>query len=260
MRGGIAAAIWTAFGIAALTILAGCSTADHQGKTQVKAPGHTSPVVNGEFASTADNRGTRVITNLSQLSSAPSTLPSINAQNLVSGAATLHDTTTTPSNDAQSQADRNLDHLYLSKQHSIVHGGEARAAGDRTLLNDKARQFPEFSYAMLNQTLVAAQELEAKQLQDHKLPDEIKPVILVAVITPDGKLTDLSVEQHSGVGSVDRLMIDACKKGLWARNPPPAARADDGNYRLRFEGAVNNYSYNVEGDYKYITHIGLALL
>jgi hypothetical protein len=43
-------------------------------------------------------------------------------------------------------------------------------------------------------------------------------------------------------------------------NPPLAARADDGNYRIRFEGVVNNYSYNLEGDYKYVTHIGLALL
>jgi hypothetical protein len=257
MQGGIAATIWTAIGIAALTVSAGCSTADHQA---AKKPGHASPVVNGEDEPTADNRGTRVITNLSQLSSAPSTLPAMNAQNLVNGAASLHDATAIRANDAQSQADRNLDRLYLSKQHSMVHGGEARAAGDRSLLNDKARQFPEFSYAMLDQTLVAAQELEAKQLQDHKLPDQIKPVILVAVMTPEGKLTDISIEQHSGVGSVDRLMIDACKKGLWAMNPPLAARTDDGNYRIRFEGVVNNYSYNLEGDYKYVTHIGLALL
>ena len=182
------------------------------------------------------------------------------AQNLVGGAVILHDNPPAPSDNAQSQADRNLNRLYLSKQHSMVHGGEARAAGDRTLLNDKAHQFSEFSYAMLNQTLVVAQELEAQQLQDHKLPDEIKPVILIAIMTPDGKLTDLSIEQHSGVGAVDRLIIEACKKGLWARNPPAAARADDGNYRLRFEAAVNNYSYDVEGNYSYITHIRLALL
>jgi hypothetical protein len=257
MRGGIAAAIWTAIRIAALMVLSGCWTAHDR----AQAPSHASPAVSGEAARATSNEGTRVITNLSQLSSAPSTLPSMNAQNLVSGAETLHDETTPPANDAQSHAGRTLDHLYLSEQRSsMVHGGEARAAGDRTLLNDKARQFPEFSYAMLNQTLVAAQELEARQLQDHKLPDEIKPVILTAVMTPDGKLTDISVEQHSGVGTVDRILIGACKKGLWAMNPPPAARADDGNYRIRFEGVVNNYSYNVEGDYKYITHIGLALL
>jgi hypothetical protein len=256
MRGRIAAAISTAFGIAALTVLSGCWTADGR----AKAPGHDSPAVKGEAAPAATNEGTRVITNLSQLSSAPSALPTINAQNLVSGAATLHDETAPPSNGAQSQADRNLAHLYLSKQPSIVHGGEARSAGDRTLLNAKARQFPEFSYAMLNQTLVVAQELEDKQLQDHKLPDEIKPVILTAVMTPDGKLTDISVEQHSGVGTVDRIMIDACKKGLWAMNPPQAARAANGTYRIRFEGVVNNYSYDLEGDYKYITHLGLALL
>jgi hypothetical protein len=260
MRGGIAAALGTAFGIAFCAALAGCSTGAHQATAPTKVHGHNTPAADDDAASPPGPRGTRVITDLSQLSAAPPTLPSLNAQTLVSGAANLRPQTSTAIDDPQGQADRNLDLLYLSKQHSMVHGGEARAAGDRTLLNDKARQFPEFSYAMLNQTLVAAQDLEAKKLQDHKLPDELKPVILVAVMTPEGKLTDISVEQHSGVGEVDRIMIDACKKGLWAMNPPPAARAEDGTYRIRFQGIINNYSYSLQGDYRYITHIGLALL
>src|SRR4029077_14766121 len=107
--------------------------------------------------------------------------------------------------DPQHLADTNLEHLYLSQQHSAVHGGEARGAGDRTLLNAKARQFPEFSYALLTQPLVAAQKLEIKNLEEHQFPDEIKPMILIAVMTPEGKLTDIAVEQHSGVGAVDRL-------------------------------------------------------
>jgi hypothetical protein len=260
MQGGIAAAILAAFTIVALTVIAGCGSVGGQTNTQAKGAG-LNPSVSTDAATGTSNEGTRVITNLSQLSSTPTTAPSLNAQNLVNGAASLHDDTAAASPlDAQSIADANLDHLYLSKQHSAVNGGEAPAAGDRTLLNAKAREFPEFSYAMLNQTLVAAQELEAQRLQDHPLPDDIKPIILVAVMTPEGKLTDLSIEQHTGVGDVDRLLIDACKKGLWAMNPPKAALAGDNTYRLRFEAVIRNHSYDVQGNYHYITHVGLALL
>jgi hypothetical protein len=253
MRGRIAAVISAALGIAALAVLTGCEVVNDQSKTA----GFNPPAV--DAAAGASDEGTRMITNLSQVSSAPSAIPSINKQNLVSGAAALHDGTAPSSNKAQDLADSNLEHLYLSKQQSLIHGGEERAGGDRMLLNAKARKFPEFSYALLNQTLVAAQELEAAKLEEHKLPDEIKPMILIAVMTPEGKLTDIAIEQHSGVGVVDRIIIDACKKGLWTMNPPQAALAEDGMFRMHIVGAVANYSYDREGNYHYITHVGLAL-
>jgi hypothetical protein len=260
MRGRIAAVISAAFRIVALAVLAGCEVVNDQSK----AAGVNSPAVDA-VAGTSDE-GTRMITNLSQVSSAPAAIPSIDAQNLsidaqnlVSGAAALHDQTAPSPDNAQDLADANLEHLYLSKQQSPVHGGEGRAAGDRMLLNAKARKFPEFSYAMLNQTLVAAQELEATRLEEHKLPDEIKPMILTAVMTPEGKLTDIAIERHSGIGVVDRIIIDACKKGLWTMNPPKAALADDGVFRMHIVGAVINYNSDHEGNYHYITHVGLAL-
>jgi len=256
MQGGIAAAISAAFTIAVVSVLAGCGLANNQ----VKGAGLNPPAVGADAATGASGEGTRVITNLSQLSSMPPTVPALNAQTLVSGAANLRDDSTARPDNAQSTADANLERLYLSKQHSAVHGGEARAPGDRTLLNAKAREFPEFSYALLNQTLVAAQELEAQKLQDHALPDDIKPIILIAVMTPEGKLTDLSIEQHTGVGEVDRVLIDACKKGLWTMNPPKGALATDDTYRLRFEAVIRNLSYDLQGNYHYITHVGLALL
>ncbi len=199
-----------------------------------------------------------MITNLGQ-SPPLSVNPSVNEQNLLAGAAKLHDNSAS-GDGAQSSVDRNLEHLYLSKNHSAVNGGEAGAAGDRTLLNAKARQFAEFSDALLNQTLIAAQALEAQKLQDHKLPDQMTALILTATMTSEGKLTDIAVEQHSGVGAVDRILIEACKQGLWARNPPKAALADTGTYRMRFEGFVANYSYDTWGNYRYVTHVGLALM
>lgn len=249
MRGGNAAAI--AAGIAAIVILAGCGT--------TVAP-------KASFATTASvdeppralSTRPEVISNLTQLAE-PSAGPSVDAQNLVAGAAALHDGAS-HHNDPQGLADQNLEHLYFSQQHgNLVHGGEGAGAADRTLLNAKAREFPEFSYALLNQTLSAALELEAKRLARQKLPDEIKPLIMIATMTPDGHLTDLAVEQHTGLGTIDRILIDACKKGLWARNPPKAAMAD-GVYRMRFEGVINNYSYDVNGNYHYVTHLGLALM
>jgi hypothetical protein len=42
--------------------------------------------------------------------------------------------------------------------------------------------------------------------------------------------------------------------------PPQAALADDGMFRMRFEGVIGNYSYDVQGNYRYVTHVGLALM
>jgi hypothetical protein len=254
MRGRVAAVISGALRIGVLAVLAGCAAVNDQAKAADPNP----PAVSAPAVTGASDEGTRMITNLSQVSSAPSAIPALNAQNRVGGAAALHETPPSP-NEAQNLADRNLEHLYLSRPQSMVHGGAATAAGDRTLLNAKARKFPEFSYALLNQTLAAAQELETAKLEEHKLPDEIKPMILTALMTPDGKLTDLTIEQHSGVGVVDRIIIDACKKGLWTMNPPEAALAQDGMFRMRIEGVIDNYGYDRQGKSRYITHFGLAL-
>ena len=255
MRGGNAAAIVA--GIAALAILAGCGTTAKPG-----AQAGFSTDASEDEAPRALSTRPQVISNLTKLAE-PSLGPPTAEQNLIAGAAVLHDSESSPNN-PQGLADRNLEHLYLSQQRgNLVHGGAvgglAAGAGDRTLLNAKARQFPEFSYTLLNQTLSAAQELEAKRLAQQKLPDEIKPLILVATLTPDGKLTDLAIAQHTGLGTIDKILIDACKQGLWARNPPPGAMAD-GVFRMRFEGVINNYSYDVDGNYHYVIHVGLALM
>jgi hypothetical protein len=258
MRGGIAGIIAGGIGIVLTLVLTGCGTTIGKGTNQAKQPVTEAKTINNDPTIIPDDSWPHVITNLSQLPS-QSANPSVNAQNLLSGAVALH-TDNPASNDEQNVTDGNLDRIFLSKQRSMVHGGETNAAGDRTLLNAKARQFAEFSYALLNQTLVAAQNLEVKKLDQKKLPDEIKPIILMATMTPDGKLTDIGVMQHSGVGSVDRILIDACKQGLWSRNPPKAALAEDGMFKMRIEAVVKNYSYNLDGNYSYVTHVGLALM
>ncbi len=239
-----------AIGVALIVTMAGCGTKTTQ-NAQAALDIHGT-------AATMGSSEPQTITSLSQLPAPPGASP-VNEQSLIAGAAALHDGATS-TNDAQSSVDQNLERLYFSKNQSVANGGTALAAGDRTLLNAKARAFPEFSEAMLNQTLVAAQELEVKKLEQHKLPEEIKPLILTATMTPAGRLTDLAVEQHSGFGPVDRILIEACKRGLWAANPPKGALAGDGMYRMRFEGVIRNYSYDVVGNYRYVTHVGLALM
>jgi hypothetical protein len=254
MRGEIATAIAAAVGITLTMLVDGCGASP----AQPDSPGAEAVASNDATATNVGNREPQMITDLSKLT-ASSGNPSVNEQVLIAGAAALHDSSP-GTGDAQSSVDQNLERLYLSKNNSAANGGEALAAGDRTLLNAKARAFPAFSEALLNQTLVAAQALEVKQLEQHKLPEEMRPLILTATMTPEGKLTDLAVEQHTGFGPIDRLLIEACKQGLWAANPPAGALADNGMYQLRFEGVVRNYSYDVVGNYRYVTHVGLALM
>jgi hypothetical protein len=131
--------------------------------------------------------------------------------------------------------------------------------GGTKLLNDKARQFAKFSDILLTQTIRAVQELEPDKLEKHRVSDDLKPVVLTAVLDPQGRLNEIVIDQHSGDLRVDHLMIEACKKGIWSRNPPSGARAIDGNYRLRVEGMLFNSSFDRYGEYTYDAELGLAI-
>lgn len=132
--------------------------------------------------------------------------------------------------------------------------------GGVKLLNDKARQFANFSDLLLQQTLKAAEQAAPEKLENRRVPSDLKPVILTTVLDPQGRLTEIVIDQHSGDLLVDRWFIEACKKGVWSRNPPPGARASDGNYRLRLEGTVINASFDRYGIYSYETAVGLSIL
>ena len=237
----------------ALTLAAGCASSASSPKTHdsVKNSG-AAPIATGSAGHP------KVITSLTQLSSADTAEPLFAQGNIIAKPAPSAGEA--QSGTAPSAIDTNLARLFLAKPDSTVYSEEIRAAGDVNLLNQKARQFPEFSYEMLNRTLSSMQQIETATLAGRKLPDDISPVVLIAVMTPEGRLTDLTIEQHSGVAAVDRTVIDACKKGLWAMNPPPDARTAEGTYRLRIEGLVKNRSYNLKGHYHYVTHLGLAVL
>ncbi|MGH7836222.1 MAG: hypothetical protein ACREQC_00200 [Candidatus Binataceae bacterium] len=132
--------------------------------------------------------------------------------------------------------------------------------GGTRLLNDKARQYANFSDILLSQTLRAAQQLEPEKLASKRIPVEMPPVVLTAIMDAQGRLKEIVIERHSGDLSVDRLFIEACKKGLWSRNPPIGARTAEGNYRVQIQGNVSNQSFDRYGEYTYSTEIGLAIL
>jgi hypothetical protein len=197
----------------------------------------------------------RVVTDLSQLSSSNPLAQLDQQRQLLSGQETPQ--SSQPSNQTVS----NIGRFYIANQKTAeLVEAPPRPPGDARLLNAKAAQYPEFAYDIVNRTLVLAQDMAPQKLEQHRLPDDIKPIVLTAVMTPEGKLTDIYIEHRSGFSAVDQLFIDACKKGIWARNPPAGALSSGGTYRLRIEGIIFNYSYNHENLYTYSTHIGLGVL
>jgi hypothetical protein len=167
-----------------------------------------------------------------------------------------------PSAEAPSSAsvEANLNRLFFERPGGEQLTGTAASPGGEKLLNDKAVHFVQFTRPLLHRLYVATQELEQQRLVKSGVPDNLRPVIIEAIMDKDGQLTELVLQKLSGSGAVDKLMIQACKQGLWMRNPPPEARAADGNYRLRIEASIRNYMRPTEfSDWQLETHLGLAL-
>jgi hypothetical protein len=193
----------------------------------------------------------RVITDLSQISTA-NTVPAIAPAPIAA--------TRRPSPNPNAAVQHNLARLFASNPDAHHYSDEPTPPGDTRLLNAKAREFADFSYALLHQTMMAEQASQNLYLKRRKLPNNLRSVILTATMTSRGKLTDIAINQQSGDLAVDKMVIEACKKGLWTRNPPAGALASDGVYRLRVEASINNYSFDRDDNYTYDTHLGLGLL
>jgi hypothetical protein len=250
--------------LAAMILLAGCDGFD-QAYLSGNSPNdatedspHYSPFSNSAAPPpppvSSNSDGPRVITDLSQISSAPAPGP------MNPGEQQAFIKTETAKAPLAEVTQYNLDRFYLASQPFEFDQLGAKPHGDITILNKKAARFPEFSYPMLNRTLPLAEKLGQAALDQRELPNDLKPVILTVTLSPIGHPVDIAIEQHSGVAAIDHAMIDACKQGLWAMNPPPAAAQPDQTYKLRFEGVIYEYSYNRYGQYTYITHIGLGVL
>ena len=161
-------------------------------------------------------------------------------------------------NSASVQA--NLNRLFLERPATEKFAGSATSPGGEKLLNPKAAQFAQFTRPLLHQLFLATEDLEHHKLAKRGAPVDAGPVVIEATMNKDGQLTELVIEQSSGSGLIDQTMIQACKAGLWTRNPPTEALAADGNYRFRIEANIHNYMQITEfSDWMFRTHLGMAL-
>ncbi len=142
---------------------------------------------------------------------------------------------------------------------SRVVGNDANP-GTVRLLNSKAAQFGDFSGVILDHIYASLIQAErSEEIARTKLPTDIKPVIITAILNKSGKLTELILEQHSGKARIDQMMLDVCKKSIWYENPPAAAISDDGTYKLTIKLKMENYASSDEHHWSFITDLGLGL-
>ncbi len=193
-----------------------------------------------------------VVTDLSSLSSAP-TSASLNLP------ASRPPTSSAELAESSANAAPDMQRLFTAQPGSERSVGKTTAPADERLLNTKAAKFGEFSSTLVHQVLIAAVRLQQGEMETKVIPDNASPVIITAIMNKDGKLKELILEQRSGSGALDHLMVEACKQGLWTSNPPPEAMTD-GEYRFRIEGRMKNFSTADQRHWKFETHVGLALL
>jgi hypothetical protein len=132
--------------------------------------------------------------------------------------------------------------------------------GEVRLLNDKAAKFANFSQVILERIYAQLRIAEkTEEISRTKLPTDIRPVVITAIMDKSGKLSELILEQHSGKARIDQMMLNVCKKAIWYRNPPPEALAEDGTYHLTIQGRLENYASTDETHWSFITRIGLGI-
>ena len=142
---------------------------------------------------------------------------------------------------------------------SRVVGNEANP-GTVRLLNAKAAQFGNFSALILDRIYARLIEAErSEEISRTRLPIELRPVVITAILNKSGKLTELILEQHSGKAKIDQMMLDVCKKSIWYENPPTAAISGDGTYKLTIKLKMENYASSDEHHWNFITDLGLGI-
>ena len=138
-------------------------------------------------------------------------------------------------------------------------GNEANP-GTVRLLNTKAAQFGTFAADILNHIYARLMIAErSEEIARTKLPTDLRPVVITAIMDKNGKLTELILEQHSGKARIDQMMLEVCKKSIWYENPPVEALSGDGNYRLTIKLKLENYASSDEHHWSFITDLGLGI-
>ena len=138
-------------------------------------------------------------------------------------------------------------------------GGERTPATVR-LLNNKAAQFGDFSSVILDRIYARLAIAErSEDISRTKLPTDLRPVVITAIMDKRGKLTELILEQHSGKAKIDKMLIDVCKQSIWYENPPVEALSGDGDYKLTIKLKLQNFASLDGGHWSFTTDLALGL-
>lgn len=192
----------------------------------------------------------KLLSDLSAVSDAPiNPLAAVKAAP-ARGDALLHDSGPTSSGPRTYEAEPGISRTV----------GNEENPGTVRLLNTKAAKFGTFSGVILDRIYARLIEAErSEEISRTKLPTDIKPVVITAILNKSGKLTELILEQHSGKARIDQMLLDVCKHSIWYENPPVAALSGDGNYRLTIKLKLENYASSDEHHWSFITDLGLGI-
>jgi len=204
----------------------------------------------------------QVITNLSQLSSSDTDTASLNnAEKVLKSDPSRNENLAAVTHGAGGDRPSTLRRLFLEDPESPRYADTVLPHAQERLLNAKAAEYPDFASLMLAQLLSEmVKEEKVEPMVTLELSEEVKPVILTAVLNDRGQLKELIYQQHSGLAAIDNFVIAACKQSLWGNNMPKGAMSEDGYYRLRIEAQLSKYSADREGNHTFTTRLGLGIL
>jgi hypothetical protein len=205
----------------------------------------------------------------------PSPAPDSGPQpKLLSDLSTVSDAPINPLAAANAAPARGEGMLHDSSPNAVTAGprtfqmepGISRVVGNESnpgtvrLLNAKAAQFGDFSALILDRIYARLIEAErSEEISRTRLPTDIRPVVITAILNKSGQLTELILEQHSGKAKIDQMILDVCKKSIWYENPPAAAISSDGTYKLTIKLKMENYASTDEHHWSFITDLGLGI-
>jgi hypothetical protein len=190
----------------------------------------------------------KLVTDLSSVSSAP--IDPLGTRTVPTrGEGLLHD-----------EGDASSVRTFAAEPGLVQPAGTEKNPGEVRLLNDKAAKFANFSDVLLDHLFSQLRLAEKEdEISSTRLPTDIKPVVITAIMDKNGKLTELILEQHSGKARIDQMMIAVCKKAIWYRNPPPEALSGDGNYKLTIECKLKNFASLDEKHWSFFTSLGIGI-
>jgi hypothetical protein len=149
---------------------------------------------------------------------------------------------------------------YQAAPGLVRQAGDDQHPGEQRLLNDKAAKYANFAQVLLDRVYAYVALAErTDEISGIRISTDNRAVIVTAIMDKNGKLTEIIVEQHSGKAAVDKMLVAACKKAIWYKNPPVGALTGDDNYRLTIECKLETYASLDQKHWSFITHIGIGV-